>query len=305
MLFDQRPGGLEIVPRRDQDLLLHGAGNACRVRHRLGKFHRLSRPLVAHQRVVIHAVEGALEFEDLLAPGEGPGDSQGEERRFRAAVVEADLFRAGHALGDGAGELDGAFAHEEVAGALVQALANGFHHRGMGVPQQERSRTHQVVDVLVAADVTNPAALGALDHHGVEGRKAGREDRGGEQCRAGREQFAFAVAAGLAHEARHSGALLGLHAEVIHVALEALEDLASPDPDVFARSAVLVPAVFVLGVAGVPGPQLFFARRGEFPAEVRVDVLHRLDRVGHEIREVEVVELLRIARPFPPGRGIP
>ena len=110
--FDQGPGCFEVVPRRDADLALHRLGDARRIGHGLGERCRFPGPLVAHQCIVVHAVKGAFEFHDLLAPGERPGDAHGKEGRFRSAVVEADFLGAGHALGDGPGEFDGPFVDQ-------------------------------------------------------------------------------------------------------------------------------------------------------------------------------------------------
>ena len=48
-------------------------------------------------------------------------------------------------------------------GAALRNGAERFEHRGMRVSEQVRPRTEQVVDVLVAADVPDVAAMGLAD----------------------------------------------------------------------------------------------------------------------------------------------
>ena len=110
--FDYFCGGFQIVPGADQDLLLDRARDARGVGHGAGEINGVARPLVAHQGVVVHAVEGPLELEALLASSERPGDAQGKERGLRAAVVEAHLFRAGHGVDNALGKFDGVFVDQ-------------------------------------------------------------------------------------------------------------------------------------------------------------------------------------------------
>jgi len=95
---------------------------------------------------------------DLVAARGGAGDAAGVHGGFRAAVAKADhlhripranLFREFqfHAVG-----------HAE-RGAAVGHQFHGFGHRGMPVPGHQRAEAKVVIDVLVAVDVLNFAAV--------------------------------------------------------------------------------------------------------------------------------------------------
>ena len=96
----------EIVPRsRFAETVAERARDAVRVGDRLRVRGGAHRPLIAHHRVVVHAMIGALELEDLVALAIDASKAHREEGRLAAAAVQAHHFSAGHVLDDLLAEL--------------------------------------------------------------------------------------------------------------------------------------------------------------------------------------------------------
>ena len=99
----------------------------------------------AHKRVVVHAVEAALELENLVAAAERPGGPHGVVRRLRSAAEEAHLAGAGHRGGDLLGQQHGQLVQGKEGKAPGSLLLHGLNHLGVRVPYEHRARPQQVV----------------------------------------------------------------------------------------------------------------------------------------------------------------
>ena len=90
-------GGREVVVGGDEDGLRDAPRDAVRVGGGLGVGGRVGRAVAPH-RVVVVAVVGPLELDDLLAPGERAREPERHERRLRSSRRVADEVRAGDDL---------------------------------------------------------------------------------------------------------------------------------------------------------------------------------------------------------------
>jgi hypothetical protein len=119
-----------------------------------------------HQHRLMVAVVGALDLDDLVAAGDTAGQPDGVHGGLGARVGEAHLVdpeapaqllgqqgRLGHRLGE--------------VGADGGALGQGRDDLGMGVADGHHAEAVVVVGVLVAVDVPDPAAAGALEEDRV------------------------------------------------------------------------------------------------------------------------------------------
>ena len=117
----------------------------------------------ADQGVVVDAVVLALELDDLLAAGVGPGDPHQVHRGFGA--------RDGHPghldpAGDLADQLTGPdliLAGQREADAQAHPLVDVVVDARVGVAEHDRPVAEAQVDVLVAVHVPDPAALAPID----------------------------------------------------------------------------------------------------------------------------------------------
>ncbi len=140
MLGDDRGGFVEVVEGGDEHLVVEGTRDAVRVRDCAWVPVEPHRPLIAHHRVVVHAVVRALELQDLVALSVDAGQAHREEGRLAAAAVKAHHFGAGDVLDDLLAELDRLLVDDQVRGAALRDGAERFEHRRMRVPQNMRSR---------------------------------------------------------------------------------------------------------------------------------------------------------------------
>ena len=134
---------------------MHGHGVLARTD--LGAFRRDAE----HDRVVV-AVIGALDLDDLVAPGVGPHQPDRLERRLGAGVGEApqrQLEPIGQVLAD----------HIQIlrrlreVGAAGRLLLQRLDDLGVCVPDDHGAVAQMEVDVLVAVDVpeaVTPSAIG-------------------------------------------------------------------------------------------------------------------------------------------------
>jgi hypothetical protein len=156
MLGQQRADEVRVVEGRDQPVA-HGLGNAGAVGHGLGKLTSRvgARLICASAR---HAVIAALEFHDLVAPGEGAGEAHGVHVGLAAGRDVAHLLGAGHGAADFLGQFDAGRVVGEEGHAFRQLLEDGLQHFGMAVAEQHRAGADQVVDIFVAVLVPDPRA---------------------------------------------------------------------------------------------------------------------------------------------------
>ena len=158
--------GGEIVVRRDQHLVADGVGDARGVGHR-GREGLGRARADAHERVIVGAVEAALELEHLVASAVGPSDSEREERGLGPRRREAHLLGARHRADDFLRQLDDRLVHQHVGRPAGEVTLHGRDHRWMRVAQHHRSRAQQVVDVPAALRVPEVGAAPFL-HHELE-----------------------------------------------------------------------------------------------------------------------------------------
>ncbi|MGK4005232.1 hypothetical protein WMF31_21565 [Sorangium sp. So ce1036] len=125
-----------------------------------------------------------------LAPsGEAPGDAQRRGGRLGAGPGEDRHVGGGEAVQERLDEaqVQRVVHRQEVApsGLIHRRPIDGF----LGVPEQEGSISHDEIDVLVAVDVPDPAALAALEVHGgalgIEQRRPGAVDPARDQAARG------------------------------------------------------------------------------------------------------------------------
>ena len=159
---DQRLGRRQVVVRRDQHLGLDRVRHAGRIHHRRRERLRGARHH-AHQRVVVRAVESALELHDLLALAERTRDPEREERRLRAARGVAHLLGARDGLDDLLGELDRRLVQEEVRRAAGHLPLDRLDDGRMRVAEQHRAGAQEVVEVPSPGHVVHVRAPALLD----------------------------------------------------------------------------------------------------------------------------------------------
>src|SRR5579872_227598 len=103
----------------------------------------------------------AFEFQNALAPGGCPRDSDRAHRRLGARVYEADALDRRHQALDAGSELDLEGTGGPVAGAPLDRLCEALDQAARCVPVNERSPGHHVIDERVAIDVLNVCTKGA------------------------------------------------------------------------------------------------------------------------------------------------
>ena len=208
-LVEQLPHSLQIVVGRDHHVLLDTARDTGAVGNGVGEVDQLLRGQ-RHQRLGRHAVVSALELEDLVATGEGPGEPHGVHIRLASGRDVADLLGAGHVLDDLLGQRNpGAVVGEEGKPA-PHLLGDGVGHFLVAVPEDHGAGADQQVDELVAVLVPDAASLPAGEYHaGVKVAKSGGgEHLGGARLPVG--QSGCACCAG--------GAVL-MSVDLVHVTL--------------------------------------------------------------------------------------
>ena len=106
----------------------------------------------------MQAVVSAFELHDLVAAGSGAGQADGVHGRFRTAVAEAHHLDR-KAVADFFGQLPLHVVGHAEHGAGAEAFFDGLHDRGMAMSGHERAEAQVVIDVFVAVEVAEFAAL--------------------------------------------------------------------------------------------------------------------------------------------------
>ena len=143
------------------------------------------------------AVVGALELDDLVAPGERARQADGGHGGLGARVDKAHHLDRGHPFDHAPRKIQLERARCAVAGPARRGLLHRRHHSRVRVPEDERPPRKDVVDVAVTVDVDEIRALAALDEErlptdGFE-RPHGRVDAAGQQALRGGEELDGAV----------------------------------------------------------------------------------------------------------------
>jgi len=118
-------------------------------------------------------VIGATRHQDLAAAGAGAGDGDARRRRVAAILRKLDPVGMRHAVDDGFGELD-----HDLAGAVEQVALLALPPRrrldlGMAVAEHDGTPAAHEIDVFVAIDVPDAAALAAGEELRIALRQVG------------------------------------------------------------------------------------------------------------------------------------
>ncbi len=149
-------------------------------RHRgVGWAHSIGRRLDGHQQRIVMAVIAGFDLDQAVASGEAARETNRVERGFRAAVREAPLRlleAPGKLLGD-----DGVIGHRlREVGTQRGALGNRLDNERVGVADGHDAKAVVKVDVFVAVDVPDPAALSVIHEDRL---RRGVLKRGGDSSR--------------------------------------------------------------------------------------------------------------------------
>ena len=121
--------------------------------------------------MVAHAVEAALELQDLVAAAIRASDPHRERIRLGPRRHEADLFRTRDGIDQFGGEADAVFVVGEKSEAAVKLFAHRRHHIRIPVADEHRARPEQKIDVLTAIDIGHAASM-TLANDDVAGKIA-------------------------------------------------------------------------------------------------------------------------------------
>ena len=135
------------------------------------------------------AVIAADAFDDHVASGGGSGEADGAHGRFGAAVDETDHLHGGEAEVIDGGESDFAIRWGRRSWCRADGLGEGGDDALVGVAGDERAVAGDIVDVLVAVDVDNVAALAFFNEERGSADGLERADGGGDA--AGHELSGF------------------------------------------------------------------------------------------------------------------
>ena len=105
----------------------------------------------------------ARKLDQQLATSEAAGQPNGTHRGLGTGIHQADTIDRIDRVDDQLGQLIFTRRGSTVAGATIQCRLQGSHHGGMPVTQDHRSPGTDVVDIAIAVDVLQPAALAALN----------------------------------------------------------------------------------------------------------------------------------------------
>ena len=114
--------------------------------------------LHADQCGIVQAVVSAFKLHDLVAAGSGAGQADGVHGGFRTAVAEAHHLDR-KAVADFFRQLPLHVVRHAEHGAGAETLFHGLHDRGMAMSGHERAETKVVIDVFVAIEIAELAAL--------------------------------------------------------------------------------------------------------------------------------------------------
>ena len=183
MLADQADGGFGVVEGNGDDVGQHVVRRALRIgdRDRRVAAPGFRRRIEAHLGIVIGAVIGALAFGDFGAAGMRPRRLQRHHHGFGAGIGKAHLLDRRQPRSQQFREIDLGFRRQAERRAQRQLRGRRLDQRGMGVAVDLRGEIVDAVDVDVAVEIPDPAALAArgvdrigLHEHGGAGVAAGQ-----------------------------------------------------------------------------------------------------------------------------------
>ena len=183
MLADQADGGFRIVEGNGDGIGQHVFGRAFRISHR---HRRVAAPLFRRRieadfGIVIGAVIGALAFGDLRPAGMRARRLQRHHHSFGAGIRKAHLIDRRQTRRQQFGEIDFGFGRQAERRSQCELFVCGLDQDGMGVAVNCRGEIVDAVDIDVAVEIPDPAALAArgidrigLHEHGGAGIAAGQ-----------------------------------------------------------------------------------------------------------------------------------
>ena len=123
----------------------------------------------ADQQAIGVAVVVAGELDDLVAPGEGPGQPNGAHAGLGARVDQPQRLNAGYCASDEPRQFHFLFHRSSKAGPTPGSSFKNSYDCRVGVAQHQRTPGAEVVDVLVSVYVHDTGAASGGD----ERRRAG------------------------------------------------------------------------------------------------------------------------------------
>jgi hypothetical protein len=133
-------------------------------------------------------VPPALELQDLLAPGEGARHAAGEHGGLGPGGQEPELLGAWDRVDDHLRQADGRLGEPVEGRAPHDLLLHRPDHRGVRVPEEQRTGAEDVVEVGPAAHVHDPRPLAVVDDERELGWQGVLAEARSGQDRAGRGQ---------------------------------------------------------------------------------------------------------------------
>ena len=123
------------------------------------------------QRVGV-AVVAAFEFDDGVAAGEAPGQTDRAHRRLGAGAAHAGQRHRRHQIADAPGECGLRYRRRAVGQALERCLLDGVNDLGVCMTQNHRSPGTDVVDIALAVLTPHIGATGLADEYRIPADRA-------------------------------------------------------------------------------------------------------------------------------------
>ena len=161
MFADQADRGRGIVEGDSDDIGQYvfrrtlGIGD----RNRRVAAPRLGRRIEADFGIVIGAVIGAFALGDLRAAGKRARGLQRHHHRLGAGIGETDLFHRPQARRQQFGQFDLGLGRHAERRSQRELSGCGFNQPRMRMAMDQRGKIIDTVDIFVAVDVKDPAAL--------------------------------------------------------------------------------------------------------------------------------------------------
>src|ERR1041384_2428863 len=155
---------LRIVVTQQQDVVDHLLGNTRRQRQSTQAV--IDGGFTSHHDPVEGAVIAAVEQGDLVAPGDSSSQTQCSHHCFSAGIAEGHAFDAGQ-FADQFCDFAGERTMPANLKSLIELRLECVNYELRRVTEEQRSKTHRHVNVLIAVDVPNTRALSSLDQEWI------------------------------------------------------------------------------------------------------------------------------------------